>query len=75
MFIILFKILMNAPRVLVKTVEVALIKSMVTPATVLMDMMEPTVKLVTMLHPFKFIVDIKTHIWAFLRKNSQIENI
>ena len=75
MFIIHFKILMNAPRVLVKTVEVALIKSMVTPATVLMDMMEPTVKLVIPQHHFKFIVDIKTHIWAFLRKNSQIENI
>ena len=57
---------MNAPRVLVKTVEVALIKSMVTPATVLMDMMEPTVKLVTMLHPFKFAIYISKHMFEHL---------
>ena len=71
MFIILFKILMNAPRVLVKTVEVALIKSMVTPATVLMDMMEPTVKMVILLHHFQLFTDIKTLIFVFLHKRNE----
>ena len=50
---------MNAPQDLVKTVEVVLIKSMVTLAVALQDMMEPTVKLVILQYHFKLSINIR----------------
>ena len=52
---------MNAPHSLVKTVEAALTKEMVTLAPVLMDMTDLTVKMVILQYRFKFVTDVRAY--------------